>query len=578
MNRKQEESMGSEYNGNIIDTLKKVEERLRGIHLILVDFTFLVHMHGKELLEWLTAFVSARQCKVLVCDEFFDCYELFQKSESPAQREVAAGANNFINMLSQSHALIQDKRFETTEQLILKLRLKQGIAIFLARNSEADEILRFCSGSNFTVVSCMANGKLFCAPVSEYLHKTDRVFERKSDERLAVSVPDTPQLGDTVHTKNKTKYVLQEKISKGAEGTVYLTDHPGYVCKIYHPSQLTLEKIKKMSLFEQWQVHYEGVCWPEARVFSPQGYPVGFIMKQANGKRLSGIFDGEEAVKDTFPDLTRRDLVNIAISVLEKIRYLHLMGILLGDVRPQNILLDQNGDTYLIDLDSCQIGRYPSPVGDEDYTPYENQGKVFEDFLRTYRNERFSCAVLLFYLLFLGQHPYAQRNGADTIGEEIAAHTFRYPKDKNGDYSLIPYGCYTEIWKYTPCILSDAFYGVFKNDIRLSVYEWLRMMREYSYFLKTLPDNDIRKHLSCTNGIYYSPKSTKGTKAQTEPPSMPANEPAKKKNLWRIIPIALALVLLLYLIAYIVLALKSGTPPEITEPLSKLIDIILNFY
>ncbi|MGN0546058.1 MAG: hypothetical protein ACI4I3_01900 [Acutalibacteraceae bacterium] len=570
-----------EKQTNITDTLENIQKQLCEIHIILVDFTFLVHMHGKELLEWLTSFVALKQCKVLVCDEFFGNYELFQKSESPEQREIAAGANNFINMLSQKNALIQDDRFDTMEQLILKLQVKSDVALFLARNSEADEVLRSCSHPNITVVSCMADGSLFCSHAVDYLNETWQAFSRESDDLSTVFVPDFPELDDTVHTKDKVEYVLKQKINSGAEGTVYLTNNPSYVCKIYHPDNLTLEKVKKMSLLENRQVHYEGICWPEARVFSSKGYPVGYLMKKANGQSLSSIFDGEEAVKNNFTDMTRKDLVDVAVSVFEKIRYLHLMGILIGDVRPQNILIDQNADTYLIDLDSCQIGGYPSPVGDEDYTPLENQGKVFSDFLRTYRNERFSCAVLLFYLLFLGQHPYGQRNGADTIGEEIAAHSFRYPKDKNGDYSLIPYGCYKEIWKYTPRILSDSFFGVFKNDVRLSDYEWLQLMKEYSSFLDTLPSNDIRNHLSCTSGILFSEKPKPTVNQQNTPPRKKEACP-NKRNLYKIpliiILIVLIFLLFVYLISYAALVVNLGTTPGISEPFIELKNIIQNIF
>ena len=561
--------------GRILAALQNAQEQMSKINIIIVDFTFLVHMHGKELLEWLASLASSKHCKVLVCDEFLSNYELFQKSESPKQREIAVGVNNFINMLSQNRVLVLDERFRTIEHLIYKLQARSDVALFLANNSEADEVLRSCSCPRMMVVSYMTNGSLFCSSAIDYINSTQQMLLLENNDLATVLVPDFPEINSTVHTSDKTEYVLVKKVSSGAEGTVYITDNPSYVCKIYHQNNLTLEKIKKLNLLEKRQVHYDGICWPEARIFSSQGYPVGYLMKRANGQKMSGIFDGEEAIREVFANFTRMDVVNVVISVFEKIQYLHLMGVLIGDVRPQNILIDQSGNTYLIDLDSCQIEGYPSTVGDEDYTPFENQGKVFSDFLRTYRNERFSCAVLLFYILFLGQHPYAQRNGADTIGEEIAAHSFRYPKDKTGDYSLIPLGCYAEIWKFTPSIISDALYGVFKNDVRLSICEWLQLIKKYSYFLSTLPQNDIRIHLSCSRGVAFSHNVT-------PPPTTSQNPPKIKRASGSLFIVSLLIIMALllsgYLILYFILAAKLDTMPPVTAPFQEISKAFQQFF
>lgn len=54
-------------------------------------------------------------------------------------------------------------------------------------------------------------------------------------------------------------------------------------------------------------------------------------------------------------------------------------------------------------------------------------------------------------------HPYDQRNGADTIEEEISSYSFPYPQNAKGDFSKIPLGGYDAMWKHTPFQIQTFF-------------------------------------------------------------------------------------------------------------------------
>lgn len=206
-------------------------------------------------------------------------------------------------------------------------------------------------------------------------------------------------------------------------------------------------------------------------------------MKKIKGESLSNVFDTDEALLKKFPNWTKKDSVNLALDILRKIQYLHLFGILLGDVRMQNIVIDDRGNASLVDIDSCQIDDLPSPIGFSDFTPAELQGVEFKKQLRTYQNERFSCSVLLFKILFCGAHPYDQKNGADTIEEEIAMHSFPYPQDYTGDFSKLPVFGQDEMWRHSPYQIKQLFTDIFKYNKRYSLNEMIMILETYQKFL-----------------------------------------------------------------------------------------------
>jgi DNA-binding helix-hairpin-helix protein with protein kinase domain len=174
----------------------------------------------------------------------------------------------------------------------------------------------------------------------------------------------------------------------------------------------------------------------------------------------------------------------LAIQVFERIQYLHLFGILIGDLRMNNIMISPNGEPTIVDLDSCQIDNLPCPAGFGDFTPAELQKVEFSKQLRTYDNESFSCAVLMFKILFCGLHPYDQRNGADTIEEEIALKSFPYPLSVDASFDKIVYGCYDEIWKNTPYQFQQFLYDIFKNGARPNIQTMIMMLKTYDEFIE----------------------------------------------------------------------------------------------
>ena len=154
----------------------------------------------------------------------------------------------------------------------------------------------------------------------------------------------------------------------------------------------------------------------------------------------------------------------------------------------KNIVINEAGIPCIVDIDSCQIDNLPCPAGYPDYTPPELQHVAFKKTLRTYRNDSFSCAVLMFKLLFCGLHPYDQRHGADSIEEEISLHSFPYPLDYTGDFSRIPWGGYKGMWEHMPYQFQMFLQDIFKNGERYSMQQMLWMLKNYYSYLESRTD------------------------------------------------------------------------------------------
>lgn len=550
-------------------SVEKVHSLIENSELFVLDSSALMFMADDRLLQWLAKSVSSGGKKVAVCKEFYRCYSIVAASENAKQKDIARKTKAFIGTLKEKKALVNDSNFKTADDLVNALNRNPKVAFIVGEHSEAAEALCACIGAAANVLAVTCEGKIYCCAAKEFAAKKTLTVNNDPGNSKKITLREIPSENSCVKTSDGELFILGKRISKGAEGTVYFTDNPKYVCKIYHKGQMTVQRCRKLKLFEERPVEYEGICWPEKTVYDSNGMPAGYIMKKASGKTLSSVFDGDEELLANFPAWKRSDLVATAIKILEKIRYLHLLGVIVGDIRMQNIMIDASGNVHLIDMDSCQINDFPCPFGDEDYTPPENQSKLFSDFLRSYENEKFSCAVLTFCILFLGMHPYSQKNGAETMAEEIAARSFPYPQKNDGESPLAPAGGYDLIWNHLPQPLCSMFYGAFKEDNRPSLTALLLLLDSYKKYLTENCDEGDPLQLISYYG-YSAPEIQPATKPQPQPEAVPTAKPAKKeKHPLRVIMMILALLiffcLALYIFTYAGLYIANGSA-ELTEP------------
>ena len=318
------------------------------------------------------------------------------------------------------------------------------------------------------------------------LRFTDQLI---AEDPTPVSVKQMPATGDLVRSEKDGDLRLGRELGSGGEGTVYdLGD--GTVAKIYHKDRLTFGKGAKISYMVKHPVKYAGICWPQELLYNQYNELVGYRMPRASGSKLKNLLENRQTLESFCAKGKKKDLVQLAITILKKIAVLQLNGVLLGDINLNNILAVSPTEVWLVDCDSYQTGGYVCPVGDPRFTAPEIQGKKFPTFLRSIGNEQFAVAVLLFMLMVTGKHPYVQQN-MESISKAIAEMEFPYygnhpDVSRKSVRNMAPEGVYLYQWSQLPYFLREDFYNTFQKggrysteDRRLATTIWLQKFKEY---------------------------------------------------------------------------------------------------
>lgn len=272
---------------------------------------------------------------------------------------------------------------------------------------------------------------------------------------------------------------LQKKIAEGGEGIVYSASTSGKAAKIYKPGFCTSLRKEKVRLLTDKCLSCPGICFPEEILYDLKGHFVGFLMDMAEGKSLAVTVMNPILLRKKFPDWEEQDDVQLCRTILEKVQYLHRMGIIMGDVNQGNILIKDPTTVYFVDTDSYQVEDLPCPVGKDDFTAPElfADGRVdFSKTLRTMDQDNYAISILLFEILIHGKSPY-------TVAGNHAAQkgTRLFPYRVDGiKTDAVPIGSWNDYWSGLPDSVREAFYSTFssgeKHNVpgqRLTEAEWL---------------------------------------------------------------------------------------------------------
>ena len=309
--------------------------------------------------------------------------------------------------------------------------------------------------------------------------------------RLPVS--QVPKTGDyvTAERNGETKQIrLLDELGAGGEGAVYKTDIDGMVAKIYKPEKITRLRFEKLKLMLTKNINCEGVCFPLAMLKNLRGEFVGYLMRAAKGRDLGKSVFMPMLLKKYFPTWNRKDTVQLCVTILRKLKYLHDRNVILGDINPYNILVVSPKEVYFVDTDSYQVEGFTCPVGMPLFTAPELQKKEFGLCLRTLGNENFAVATLLFMIMHPGKPPYAMQDG-EGIVENIISGDFSYPlgERKTGK---VPMGPWRYCWSHLTYKLKETFYETFWRDgiyhsekRRPGTGHWLRLFTDYLDLLES---------------------------------------------------------------------------------------------
>ena len=337
-----------------------------------------------------------------------------------------------------------------------------------------------------------------------------------------VNLTQIPDVGSRVKTLVGREYVLTGIIARGRKSIVYETEAGGksgeYAAKIYRPEFCTIRQLEKLRLIVSLGLNCKGICFPTEVLLNARGAFCGCLMPRADGGSIEELFCTAPEFARRFPDWKKPDMVILTMNILDRIKYLHDNGVIMGNLVPENIMFMSTEEIYFIDADNWQYREFPCPDGNVYATPPELQGKDFRTFLRTMGNENFGVAVLVFMLMMQGLPPYASFD-RDMPEEEIRAGKFPYTV---GEFKPIKdYKAPTmearKIWSHLVRQLKDTFMQTFHEKgnhntekTRYPVDQWIKDMSYYyaclPKMIKTDPDSeeifpkDTRKALDKRQG------------------------------------------------------------------------------
>ncbi|MCM1984579.1 protein kinase domain-containing protein [Lyngbya confervoides] len=212
---------------------------------------------------------------------------------------------------------------------------------------------------------------------------------------------------------------LTQEMANSGEGMIWETSRPDWVAKLYHqPTPARLKKLEIMIAHPPMDPmrdrHHITFAWPQDILEDERGNPVGFVMPLiGESVPLSTIYNPRLRSRKA-PRFNWKYLHTTALNIALAVQALHREGYVIGDIKPQNILVNKNALISIIDTDSFQVkdpysqSVYRCLVGSEGFTPPELLGQELSKVDQTEIHDRFRLAVIIYLLLF-GDHPFKGR-------------------------------------------------------------------------------------------------------------------------------------------------------------------------
>jgi len=292
---------------------------------------------------------------------------------------------------------------------------------------------------------------------------------------------------DILFARSGKPVQLLRKIGQGGEGSIHETDWPNLVAKVYHKGMNDRRQLEKIQQLIDLRIGDPSFCLPTEILHDHGQVFRGFLMPRmpATAISLQGSIFQPTKLLATYPNWTRRESTELAITILKKIQLLHSRGILIGDISPTNILMSDSRTIHFIDCDSYQIDRFPCPVATPLFTPPELQGMSLRQTFRTVEHELFAIAVLLFMIFMPGKGPYSHKGGDQAIANIRKGHFPYSLGERHSDGA--PIGPWRLCWSHLSRNIKTAFHRSFHRDHiskpRVSIDRWLTILRKYAWFL-----------------------------------------------------------------------------------------------
>jgi len=257
----------------------------------------------------------------------------------------------------------------------------------------------------------------------------------------------------TYYGRTGKQYVLDARLGRGGEGDVYLVQGSNdLVAKLYNtgrlkstsynpnPQQELREKIETMLDQPVSARTPHGkliVAWPQDALFDGNGQFVGYTMPRVQSKYHIFAASRERERMALYPNYTWKTSVTIAWNLAMAVYNVNSTGAVVGDMNPNNIMVDELGRVTLIDTDSFNITNkrtgkiYKCTVGVPEMLPPELQGVNLADTKNEFTEltDGFSLSIHIFNLLMNNCHPFGvsgmKKSKSSTSNAPVAKHIAR---------------------------------------------------------------------------------------------------------------------------------------------------------
>lgn len=221
---------------------------------------------------------------------------------------------------------------------------------------------------------------------------------------------------ETVFLASGEVVTLTDCIAESGEGRIWRTQNPIYVAKIYRAVEpLRIRKLLAMvasaPIDPNAKLNHISFAWPLALLHDAQGIVLGFLMRAiADSVDLMDVYNPLQRQR-TFPNFNWLYLHGTALNIASITWAIHQAGYVIGDMKPQNILVNSHALPAFIDTDSFQLQNPNSPelfhcqVGSEGYTPPELISADLSITRQTVVHDYFRLGIIIYQLL-MGDHPH----------------------------------------------------------------------------------------------------------------------------------------------------------------------------
>ena len=278
--------------------------------------------------------------------------------------------------------------------------------------------------------------------------------------------------GDKVNYVYSPRYgylkLDRSKEYSGGEGVCYRT-YNGMLCKLYYKKHITYVNFKKLQAMVNMRCSNPYVSWPLDILYYRNQF-VGYLMQELTDTRSL-----DELRDDNFSGFRILDRFIIVRNFLSVIEYLHGKGILVGDMKLDNILVKPNCDVHIIDAGSFQVQDYACNVCHKEYTERIYTGDDLKHILRCEREEYFPINKIIFEILMM-KGPFYSRDNTEIDGD--GSRDFSFPVEFSGENAAdLPY--HMKVWFALSPAMRQYFHRYFTEGKVTYVDEWLRELDLY---------------------------------------------------------------------------------------------------